>query len=153
MDANDLGPVGKALKLTAAQEGFQPNIYKDDGHDAIGYGDDLLDATPDELARFREHGISQPEALARLAGKLAKLHDVLAARFAFWNDLNSTRQAVLIDMAYQMGVPGLLEFRRMLGYCAQGLYTLAAAEGLRSAWHSETPKRAELEMQMLDDGR
>jgi lysozyme len=153
MSVPDVGCVELALKLTSAQEGFEPHIYNDNGHEAIGYGDDLLDATPADLARFHKDGISQPEALSRLAGKLAAIADDLRGRLGFWNDLNAVRQAVLIGMAYQMGVPGLMDFKRMRGYLAQGLYVLAAAEGLRSQWALQTPNRAELEMKMLEDGK
>ena len=65
--------------LTIEAEGFSAIIYQDNGHDAIGYGDDLLDATSDELKEFHEHGISIANAQKRCYGKLTKVQDMLAS--------------------------------------------------------------------------
>lgn len=63
------------------------------------------------------------------------------------------RRDVLIAMAFQMGIDGLLSFRNMLASAKQGQWAEAAAHGLDSAWaRTQTPGRANAEMQMLVDG-
>jgi lysozyme len=56
--------------------------------------------------------------------------------------LNDARQAVLIGMAFQMGLKGLLQFKRTLGSIEDGQFSEAAAEMLDSAWAKQTPARA-----------
>lgn len=51
-------------------------------------------------------------------------------------------QRALIHMAYQLGVGGLLGFRRMLAALQSGNRLRAAEEALDSAWARQTPARA-----------
>jgi lysozyme len=56
--------------------------------------------------------------------------------------LSEPRQAVLIGMAFQMGIGGLLKFKRTLGSVEDGQYGEAAKEMLDSTWAKQTPARA-----------
>jgi lysozyme len=51
-------------------------------------------------------------------------------------------QDVLIEMAYQLGVNGLLKFKKTLSYCKQGNYDKMSEEMLNSSWAKQTPRRA-----------
>jgi lysozyme len=64
--------------------------------------------------------------------------------------LSEPRLAVLINMAFQMGIRGLLRFKRMLGSVEDGQYDEAAMEMVDSLWAQQTPERAKrLAKQML----
>ena len=52
-------------------------------------------------------------------------------------------------MAYQMGVNGVMGFRKMLGAIVNGNYRLAAQEGMDSRWANQTPNRAKRLMDRL----
>jgi len=55
-------------------------------------------------------------------------------------------------MAFQMGVGGLLQFKRTLGSIEDGQYGEAAVEMLDSLWAQQTPERAKrLSKQMESD--
>lgn len=67
----------------------------------------------------------------------------------WWRDLCEPRQAVLLNMAFNMGVAGLLGFKNMLRAVQSGDYGLARQEMLNSRWASQVGRRApELAKQM-----
>ena len=47
----------------------------------------------------------------------------------------------LVEMAYQLGVPRLAKFKKMLLALQRGRYTRAAAEAMDSRWCKQTPAR------------
>ena len=51
-------------------------------------------------------------------------------------------QDALCEMAYQMGVAGLLGFKNTLALIEAGRYSDAAENMLKSKWAKQTPKRA-----------
>jgi lysozyme len=51
-------------------------------------------------------------------------------------------QRALINVGYQLGLNGLLQFKEMLQYIRSGLYDKAADEGMNSSWAKQTPNRA-----------
>lgn len=62
----------------------------------------------------------------------------------------NARQAVLLQMAFQMGTYGLLQFRNTLDAVRDGRWHDAQAGMLTSAWARQTPKRVgRLAEQML----
>lgn len=67
----------------------------------------------------------------------------LSQRVAEWGRLSAERQDVLVNMAYQMGVEGVMGFKNMLALVAQGRWTEAAQHMRASLWHKQTPNRAE----------
>lgn len=56
--------------------------------------------------------------------------------------LNDTRQDVIINMAYQMGVNGVFKFKKMIAAIEQSDYERATDEMLDSKWARQTPERA-----------
>lgn len=67
--------------------------------------------------------------------------------------LSEPRQAVLVCMAYQMGVEGLLAFKKMLAATERGDYATAAAEMLNSRWARQTPVRAQRMAKQMETGQ
>jgi lysozyme len=59
------------------------------------------------------------------------------------------RDLVLFDMAYQMGVSGLLKFEKMLAAVARADYETAADELLDSNYARQTPERANRNAELL----
>ena len=61
----------------------------------------------------------------------------------WWAKLDDNRQDVLVQMAFQMGVAGLMEFTGTLAAAERGQYDLAADRMLKSKWATtDTPARA-----------
>lgn len=70
--------------------------------------------------------------------KLAQLD----ARLPWWRKLDDVRQRVLVNMAFQMGINGLLGFENTLDMVESGDYQGAADGMLHSKWAAQTPARA-----------
>ena len=61
---------------------------------------------------------------------------------AWWRSLNDARQDVFVQLAFNMGIHGLLEFKRMLGFAKSGAFDKASVELLNSTWASQVKTRA-----------
>ena len=83
--------------------------------------------------------ISRDEAQAVLDIKISKLETVLHGRI---NTLSKPRQEVLINMAFNLGINGLYNFKRMWAAIDNEDYNLASLEMLNSKWASQVWSRA-----------
>ena len=116
-------------------EGFVPHAYQDSlGFLTIGYGF-LVD-------RKRGGGVPQDIAHIWLLKLLADTLEELASAWPPYRSQPEPVKRALGNMAYQLGVPGLMRFRRMLSALERGDREAAAAEALDSLWARQTPSRA-----------
>jgi len=124
-------------------EGKVGNAYHDSfGYLTIGVGR-LIDVR-------RGGGLSDSEIDLLLANDIAKTTARVLEALPWASKLSEPRLAVLINMAFQMGIRGLLGFPRMLGSVEDGQYDEAAMEMMDSLWAQQTPERAKrLAKQML----
>lgn len=76
----------------------------------------------------------------------------LVAELPWFGRLNDVRQAVLIDMGFNLGVDGLLAFKRTLGSIERGDYKLAAEQMLESKWARQVKSRADRLSKMMETG-
>lgn len=70
----------------------------------------------------------------------------------WWRDLDDGRQAVLLGMAFQMGINGLLGFKNTLAMVKSGNYAGAANGMLNSLWAKQTPARAKRMSEQMRTG-
>lgn len=103
-------------------------------------------------ADIKQYQFTLPQSVGDLwLHELAKqFADLIAPQLA---GLSEPRQVVLVCMAYQMGVDGLLAFKKMLAATAAGDYKTAAAEMLNSRWAKQTPKRAQRMAKQMEFGK
>ena len=122
----------RLLESVKAHEGLALESYQDHlGPWTIGFGTNL------EVLE-----IDEETAEAWLIGDLAGVADDLE-HVAGFADLDTERQDVILEMAYQMGVAGVLRFRLMWTALRDCAYDRAADEMLDSRWATEqTPERA-----------
>ena len=127
------------------EEGAEPCAYQDSlGYWTIGVGR-LIDSR-------KGGGLSNDEINYLLENDIkAKTREVLLA-LPWMPRLSEPRQAVLIGMAFQMGLKGLLQFKRTLGSIEDGHYSEAAAEMLDSLWAQQTPERAKRLAKQMETG-
>lgn len=113
-------------------EGLRLKPYRDSvGKLTIGVGRNL-----DDL------GITEREAMDLLANDIARTEVELDRALPWWRDLTDGRQRALLNMAFNLGVPRLVGFRRMLAALAGGEYETAAVEALDSQWARQVGDRA-----------
>lgn len=89
---------------------------------------------------------------AALAADIQAVADALDRALPWWRALAPARQDVLVQMAFQMGVAGLLAFRTTLARVRAGVYAPAAAGMMDSLWARQTPKRARRLADQMRDG-
>lgn len=77
----------------------------------------------------------------------------LTRRLPWFQDLDDVRKGVLIAMAFQMGVDGLLGFKNTLAMVERGDYAAAADGMLNSKWARQTPARAKRLSEQMRDGQ
>ena len=127
--------ITQATKQIKRHEGFVSNAYKDSlGYLTIGYGR-LID-------KSKGGGITESEAEYLLANDVNGVYDSLMHNLSCFTTLDAPRQAVLLNMAFQMGVHGLMQFKSTLNLIELGDYDAAADNMLKSLWASQTPNRA-----------
>lgn len=98
----------------------------------------------------RGGGLSDSEINFLLANDIAEKTAQVLEALPWASKLSEPRLGVLLNMAFQMGVSGLLQFKRTLGSIEDGQYGEAAVEMLDSLWAQQTPERAtRLAKQML----
>ena len=113
------------------EEGYREKPYRcTAGKLTIGIGYNL------------DAGMPLDEAVLLIRHRIEKIRRELLERFEWFPNLNETRQAALVSMAYQMGIAGLLGFKRTLVSVGAGDYEKASREMLDSKWARQTPKRA-----------
>lgn len=66
--------------------------------------------------------------------------------------LNEPRQAVLIGMAFQLGLAGMVGFHNALSAAERGDYGEAGTQMLNSIWSKQTPKRAFILSKQMQTG-
>ena len=117
------------------EEGAESCAYQDSlGYWTIGVGR-LIDSR-------KGGGLSNEEIDMLLDNDIKRNYEAVLKALPWMEKLSDQRQAVLIEMAFQMGISGLLKFKRMLGSVEDGQYGEAAMEMFDSAWAKQTPARA-----------
>lgn len=85
------------------------------------------------------------------ADDLADTEKELLAHAPWMADLDEARYGVLLNMAFNLGVAGLLAFHATLDAIQRGDYAAAAAHMLESKWADQVgPRAVELAGQMRD---
>lgn len=133
-------------KQLRRDEGEVLHAYTDSlGYLTIGIGR-LID-------KRKGGGISEEESAYLFANDLeCKLAEV-RRRIPWFDRLDESRQGVLINMAFQMGVDGLLGFKNTLAMVERGDYEAAADGMLHSLWARQTPNRAKRLSDQMRDGQ
>ncbi|ELE5025658.1 glycoside hydrolase family protein [Vibrio fluvialis] len=130
-----------ATQLIKKHEGLRLKPYRCSNQKlTIGYGRNLQD-----------NGISQQEAETLLQ------HDLDAAvknaeTLPYFASLNDARQAVIVDMIFNLGLPRFGMFKKMIAAIEQKLWHVAANEMLNSRWARQVGKRAKTLSEMMRTG-
>ena len=123
-------------------EGCRLRVYKDSrGIETIGVGRNL-----------RDKGLSQAEAEALLANDLLESTAAVMSDIPCAFRLDEIRRAVLVNMAFNLGIGGLLKFTRMLTAVEAGDYDRAASEMMDSTWAKQVGQRADRLARQMQTG-
>ena len=136
-----------------AHEGLRLQVYQDTlGIDTIGIGRNLEDRgiTKEELDwmdmpnmdAVYEHGIREADAMYLAQNDVQIVEEELLRAHPCVEDLDAVRQLVLVDMAFNMGVPRLCKFKKMWNAIHENKFDVAAKEMLDSRWANQVKSRA-----------
>lgn len=137
----------QGLALLKRHENFEAAVYIcPAGKKTIGYGYNL-EANPLKLSKtviagFCKKGICEGDAEKLLTDEVTRLKKILETKLVCWPELNEARQSVLLNMAYNLGIEGLLKFTDTLALLARGHYTAASTQMLNSTWSRQVKSRA-----------
>jgi lysozyme len=122
-----------ALKaLLVHHEGLKLKPYKDTtGRLTIGVGRNLTD-----------DGITEDEARLLLDNDINEVWHECSTKITGFTALDDTRQHVLMDMVFNMGLGNVMLFTKMLNAIQARDFTLAADEMLQSRWAKQVGDRA-----------
>lgn len=145
-------------------EGIVLNVYKDSlGIDTIGIGRNLEDRgiTQEELddldipsiGHVYEYGITEEDAVYLVTNDIEIVEEELCRAHSCIEDLDAVRQLVVMDMAFNMGVPRLCKFKKMWAAIHDGDYTTAAVEMLDSRWATQVGTRAIKLSKAMEEGK
>lgn len=124
----------KLLSDLKDDEGFIPYAYQDSlGYWTIGYGT-LIDK--------RGGGIPEDVCSILLERHVDSAITQLNKSLPWLKDHSENVQLALGNMAYQLGVSGLLKFKTTLDLIRKKRYNEAADNALKSLWARQTPNRA-----------
>ena len=126
-------------------EGICEHAYTDSlGYITIGCGR-LIDA------RKTGSGLRPAEIDYLLNNDIEDRIFDLTQRLTWFPQLDDARRGVIVNMAYQLGLQGLMGFQSMLAAAARGDWPAASAAMLDSKWALQTPARAQrLALQMTE---
>jgi lysozyme len=120
------------IERVKKHEGFRSKPYKcSAGKLTIGYGRNLEDV-----------GISKTEAEFLLKNDLYRAASQLGRLNINMYQLNRARKNVLIEMIFNLGLYGVLGFKRMLAALREKDYLKASKEMLDSKWAKQVGYRA-----------
>jgi lysozyme len=135
--------IARCLADLKRHEGFRQFPYRDTrGILTIGYGRNL-----------ESRGITEQEASYLLENDVLRALYGLRERLPWFTQLDPARQAVLVNMAVNLGLNGLLRFRKTLAAIEARDFTTAAQEMLRSRWAEQVPRRAAELAQVMEKGK
>lgn len=113
-------------------EGLRLKPYKDSvGKLTIGVGRNLDDV-----------GISYDEAMMLLHHDMQRAEEHCRSAWPWFDGLTLERRGVLINMVFNMGLGGVMTFKRFLEAVSNGEYETAATEMLASQWAVQVGNRA-----------
>ena len=128
----------------ARDEGLRLLPYDDATGQSLKTGDTIKGNITIGIGRnLQDRGISPEEVGMLLENDIEIVRRELAARIPdLWYLLPDSVQDALLNMAFNMGVPRVMKFRKMWNALRLSDYETAAIEALDSNWASQVGERA-----------
>jgi lysozyme len=124
--------MNKISEMLEKHEGYRQFVYKDSlGIETIGIGRNL-----------KNRGVTRAEALYLLENDIADFTKQLRDRLYWFDSVHEDAQLVMIDMAFNCGLNGLLTFHETLEHIKNENYKAASVTMLASKWAKQVGTRA-----------
>lgn len=121
-------------RMIKSHEGLRLEAYKDSlGKKTIGWGHLWKPGDKDVITRVEAEDIFRDDMLTAVHG---------AYGFGFFHGLSGNRQAVMIDMVYNLGRSRFAKFHRLIGFLEEGLFVEAGLSMVNSTWFVQVKGRS-----------
>ena len=141
------------LNKLIAHEGLRLGVYKDTlGINTVGIGRNLDDRgiSKEELDwmdipsidHIFSDGITEADAMYLAQNDVQIVEEELVRAHPCVEELDAVRQLVLMDMAFNLGVPRLCKFKKMWAAVHAKQFDVAAKEMLGSRWARQVKSRS-----------
>jgi lysozyme len=120
-------------------------LRRDEGEKLHAYADHLGFLTIGVgrlIDQRRGGGISREESAYLLNNDIQRVDQELRDKLPWIAGLDEIRRCALINMGFQLGTAGLLDFKRTLAAIRDGHYEEAETLAMQSKWAQQTPARA-----------
>lgn len=135
------------------EEGKELKVYPDHlGKLTCGIGHLIVKGDP-EYGKPKDTPITEERCQELFLKDVKRTTDGLFAALPWLHEKPQHVQRALVNMAFQLGVQGLVGFRNTLMYIRRGEYEVARSNALQSRWASQTPARARRVLALLVTGR
>lgn len=128
------------------------DLRRDEGERLKPYRDTVGKLTIGVGRNLDDVGITPDESAYLLAKDINKVLRQLDEKLPWWRGLCFNRQRVLVNMAFNLGIAGLLGFKNTLAAVQAGQYDKAAEGMLSSKWASQVGKRADRLAELMRNG-
>ena len=126
--------------LLEQQEGFRSKPYRDSrGFLTVGFGTNL------------DAGITREQAEAMMQVQLAVNESALGG-YSWFTSLDPVRRGVVENMAYNLGLTGVLEFKDMIAAIKARDWPEAARQMRASVWRVQVGDRALVLADIMETG-
>ncbi len=140
---------GRMLKK---EEGFRAKPYLcSEGFPTWGYGEKI----GDKYEALPNITTTEPEAYKKMLATVTGNEKTILNNpdlYRCYFHLNDARKAVMLSIAYQIGIYGVLKFKKMLGALERADYSAAADEMLNSLAARQTPARWKRNAEQMRSG-
>ena len=132
----------KLVEELIKDEGYKYEIYLDHlGYPTFGVGHLVL-KTDKEYGLPVGTPVSEERIVECLNNDIDIVCKELDKNMGWWNDLDDTRQRVLANMAFNLGLPRLGKFKKFLAAVQEQDWEKAAVEMMDSKWATQVGNRA-----------
>lgn len=100
---------------------------------------------------LEDKGLTEDEALFLLANDIREISKQLE-QYGWYRGLDAIRQKVIVDMAFNLGVYGLLSFKDTIQALNCYDYDMAAKEMENSRWYRQVGERGRRLVEMMRTG-
>lgn len=132
------------------EESFRAKpYYCSEQYPTVGYGKRIGNKN-DPLPNIT---VTEKESLEFVRQRVSDAITKLSTAYPIaWSKCNTTRQAILISMMYQLGSTGLSNFKKMWSAIEMSNFEEASRQMLDSLWAKQTKNRALRHAKTMKDG-
>lgn len=131
---------------------LKAELERDEGKKFMPYKDTVGKLTIGVGRNLSDVGISQEEVDHLLTNDIQGVINLLDHYMPWWKNLDETRQRVLANMCFNLGINSLMGFHETLKAVQTGHYEIAAQNMLNSKWAGQVGQRAVRLADMMKTG-